>query len=275
MGKMNWSQSVLSRVGGPSLSHCYFTKVEQQNVLRISISRSHLNACKTLLGQLPDNMPLGLRANNIENDSDGCLNWRPGQQEASANCSGSSVTKLAGCFMVFLPNQEFDALMMVEDGFIYHLRDSTWESIKSALLACEDILIKTTKPGSCDLQIRWLDNIAEKPPKLPVSLDQVELVELDQMNKYPNLADSFVSLIQEVEQKTQEYIKPGSEPLQFCVQIELSPCNPPKYEFSARPVLPSSEQITSLKQALAQIASPPVPMVLHINLDFEVQHIAV
>jgi len=267
MGAFDWSKSILCHVGGKALSHCYFTRIDQQNILRMSISRSHINECKATLDSLAG-LPIGIRANNISSEADSCLFWKPGQQETCANGLGNSTSKIAGCFLILLPNQPNNDFRLIEDGFVYNLQDDAWSAVKNALVTGENLTVTSTTPGSCHLQICWTDPITEKPLPASITLDHVEFLEMEQLDRCPQMSEPLVKFIKDIDEKVQGHIKQGPEPMQIRIEMVLSPSEPTRYELLARPSLP--EEAGGLHQALQQISSPTVPFTLHVNLVFDV-----
>jgi hypothetical protein len=84
-----------------------------------------------------------------------CLSWEPGQKDMFGISAPDGAGGLfAGNFILFLPEQQEDGGQVLEDGFLMHLRDSTWERIRKALATGQALSIPSA-PGKSALEIIW------------------------------------------------------------------------------------------------------------------------
>ena len=68
--------------------------------------------------------------------ADACLVWSPGQTSAEAiSVPNGTGTRISGCFIAFVPQQERDVANPFEDGFAAMLTDASWTRVREALFA--------------------------------------------------------------------------------------------------------------------------------------------
>jgi hypothetical protein len=85
----------------------------------------------------------------------GCLVWEPGHLEPTvAAPPGSRRTRLSGCFLALVPDQEEDCSEIVEDGMVVSFTDSSWLAVKGALETQAPITIPSTS-GSLHFTLSW------------------------------------------------------------------------------------------------------------------------
>ncbi len=66
--------------------------------------------------------------------ADAWLVWSPGQRAPSAiTPPGSRGERVGGCFVMFVPGQEKDEALIVEDGFAWMLTEASWTALLRAL----------------------------------------------------------------------------------------------------------------------------------------------
>jgi len=114
------------------------------------------------LGQLPSNVSLSLLT-ELDPVADGCLVWEPGQSGPVAitppNSDGS---RLAGCFMAFVPEQAEDGGQLFEDGFVMMLTDASWMTIRQALETRRAVSVPAAKTG-LSFSMEWVAEDYENP----------------------------------------------------------------------------------------------------------------
>jgi hypothetical protein len=70
----------------------------------------------------------------VDPEANGCLTWRPGQQQPEAiTPPESDGSALCGCFHRFVPEQDADAGQVFEDGFLLMLTADSWHSLREAI----------------------------------------------------------------------------------------------------------------------------------------------
>jgi hypothetical protein len=70
----------------------------------------------------------------VDPEANGCLTWRPGQQQPEAiTPPESDGSALCGCFIGFVPEQDADAGQVFEDGFLLMLTADSWHSLREAI----------------------------------------------------------------------------------------------------------------------------------------------
>jgi hypothetical protein len=105
---------------------------------------------------------------------DACLVWFPGQNGPEAiSAPGSNGTRIAGCFIAFVPQQDHDGANPFEDGLAAMLTDASWARVRQALVAGMPLEI----PGNCALAIEWYDEAVPRVEVPPVSEMQMHLRE--------------------------------------------------------------------------------------------------
>jgi hypothetical protein len=68
-------------------------------------------------------------------EADGALVWSPGQAGPTAIAApGARGERLAAAFVMFVPQQAADALLIVEDGVALTITDATWARLRGALI---------------------------------------------------------------------------------------------------------------------------------------------
>ena len=101
----------------------------------------------------PDVAPAFLT--NFDPFADAYRYWSTARREASSiSLPGSRGRRIAGNFIAFVPEQDDDAILVVEDGYAALLTDQSWADVRSALLKREPFVLRTSKGDS--LEIAWL-----------------------------------------------------------------------------------------------------------------------
>jgi hypothetical protein len=107
------------------------------------------------LAQLPDGVPLALLT-ALDPAANGCLVWVPGQKEPEAIIpTGSDASRVCGCFLAVFADQPANTGKILEDGFAMQLTGESWQALRRALIAGEDLTIPASDGMSCTLT--WRD----------------------------------------------------------------------------------------------------------------------
>lgn len=113
-------------------------------VVRIEPAASELIA-RALPG-LPPTAALALHL-SLDPTADACLVWSPGQTNLEAiTPHGSAGARASGCFVLFVPEQDYDGGNPFEDGFAMMLTDASWARLREALLSGAPLTI----PGAAN-----------------------------------------------------------------------------------------------------------------------------
>jgi hypothetical protein len=96
------------------------------------------------LKEFKPNQPLALLP-ELDPNANACLAWEPKKNVTVANVTpGSDLSRTAGCFIAFVPEQKEDSLRMIEDGFALLLTTGRWKSLREAITSGQDIAVSTT-----------------------------------------------------------------------------------------------------------------------------------
>jgi hypothetical protein len=86
------------------------------------------------LPKLPPDQPMAFLP-GFDLHSDACLAWVPEQNQIMMNLPpGSQQSRVAGCFLLFVPGQQTVTVKIVEDGFAIMLPTADWIRVREALL---------------------------------------------------------------------------------------------------------------------------------------------
>jgi len=136
-----------ARIGGLGI-----TVTQIGRALVIDVPRSAAANIAGGLPRLPMDAVLVFLANPAPY-ADACLVWHPGQHEPTAIAApGAEAQHLAGTFVGFVPQQERDEMMVVEDGFMVLVTDDTWAAVRSALASGEPASFTA---GHTSIEVRW------------------------------------------------------------------------------------------------------------------------
>jgi hypothetical protein len=124
------------------------------NRIVASVAPEAVEDLQTVLSRATVNVPLALPT-DLDPVADGCLVWEPGHLEPTvAAPPGSRRTRLSGCFLALVPDQEEDCSEIVEDGMVVSFTDSSWLAVKGALETQAPITIPSTS-GSLHFTLSW------------------------------------------------------------------------------------------------------------------------
>jgi hypothetical protein len=93
------------------------------------------------LGELPPGAGFALTT-EIDPEADGCMIWQAGQEAPSAIAPpGSRGERLAGCFVLFAPDQPEDGGQLFEDGMAVTLTQASMAALRRALSAGQTLAL--------------------------------------------------------------------------------------------------------------------------------------
>ncbi|MBN2146633.1 MAG: hypothetical protein JW726_04555 [Anaerolineales bacterium] len=138
-----FQQSILNKVGRIFL-HRSTVCLEQDNLIwRIppSVPALLVNS----LASIPPERGLAFLS-GYPDGADSCLAWNPEQKQLIINLpAGSLRQRLAGCFILFVPEQQSTAIQVFEDGFAVMLPTADWLQIRRALLEGQPFRLPSAK----------------------------------------------------------------------------------------------------------------------------------
>jgi hypothetical protein len=112
----------------------------------------------------------------LDPSADSCLVWFPGQTSPEAiSGPGSQGTRISGCFVVFVPQQQADGANVFEDGFAAMLTDASWGALRNALMTGTPITVQGVAGKT--LVIEWVEVAAPRVEIPAVSEMQMQLRE--------------------------------------------------------------------------------------------------
>jgi len=112
--------------------------------------------------QAEPTMPIALLT-DLDSRADGCLVWEPGQSgPAAITPPGSKGSRVAGCFVLFIPEQTADGGQILEDGFAVTLTTPSWAAVRRALVESQTLSIPATGDG-LSLCVEWHDAVYVNP----------------------------------------------------------------------------------------------------------------
>jgi hypothetical protein len=148
--------SVLMRVPRATLPEmCVVSDTEAQRI-ELRVTRGG-QASLRRLAELPGDAVLALLT-GLDPEADACLSWEPGQTGPLGITPPDSETeRIAGCFVMFLPDQPADGGLMLEDGYAMKLTTASWQALRDALMTGRDLDL----PARADMALRltWLDDV--------------------------------------------------------------------------------------------------------------------
>lgn len=96
------------------------------------------------LEKLPPSLPVAFLP-NFDPQADSGLAWIPGQNQTTVNITPASTrARIAGCFMLFIPEQQAVTARVFEDGFALLVPTKTWEDIREAMVNGESLEVTTS-----------------------------------------------------------------------------------------------------------------------------------
>lgn len=145
--------SVLSKAALARVMSARVLQLEGELVLRIA------PGAEKVFRQMSDEAPgvetqgFGLLT-GFEPSADAWLVWQPGQRGPSAiTPPGSRGERVGGCFVMFVPDQETDQSLIVEDGFAWMLTQASWTALLRALR--EGQALALLAEGGKRLRLEW------------------------------------------------------------------------------------------------------------------------
>lgn len=112
-------------------------------VLRLQPEASKILASG--LSQFSPTQPMALLT-NFDPRADACLAWLPEQNQTTMNITPrSTLSRVAGGFITFVPEQQKMAIRMFEDGFIALIPTGTWLRIREAMSSGHNITVPTAE----------------------------------------------------------------------------------------------------------------------------------
>ena len=89
------------------------------------------------LEQIPPSQPVAFLP-NFHPQADSGLAWIPEQNQTAMNTTPTSTrARIAGCFMLFIPEQQAAVTRIFEDGFALLVPTRTWQDIREAMVEGE------------------------------------------------------------------------------------------------------------------------------------------
>jgi Domain of unknown function (DUF3480) len=150
-----FKESLLAKVSHMIASG--FRVHQSNNQIRMSVPRKNCTEWRRSLSDLPANAAFAW-CTGLGPDADGCLVWEPGQRSPAAiSPPGSTGSRIAGCFVMIVPEQTADGGRVFEDGFGVMLTAPSSAAVRRGLLEGHDVSI----PGSADgmsFTIEWRDD---------------------------------------------------------------------------------------------------------------------
>ncbi len=114
------------------------------------------------LETIPPNAVLGLLT-EIDRTANACLYWVPGQGGPTAITAPlSDASRIAGCFLAFVPEQPADGGRILEDGFAMMLTDESWGAVRAAMAAGEAITVPAAGDG-LSFSLEWIEQTYHNP----------------------------------------------------------------------------------------------------------------
>ena len=95
------------------------------------------------LERIPPSQPVAFLP-NLDPQADSGLAWIPEQNQTTMNVTPTSTrARVAGCFMLFIPEQQAADSRVFEDGFALLVPTKTWEDIREAMVTGESMKVST------------------------------------------------------------------------------------------------------------------------------------
>lgn len=132
-----------------------------QKMVTVRLPRAAASVLASL-EQLPANAGLAVMC-GIDYGATGHFVWSPGQPGPEAiqastgpdtTASPASMTRMAGGFVMFVPEQQSDSGQLFEDGFAFMLTDATWSRLRRAMIKGGRASVPAA-PGGMSLTLEW------------------------------------------------------------------------------------------------------------------------
>ena len=109
--------------------------------------------------------------------NDGCMTWLPHKDSSQiVSAENSAGEAIAGCFLLFHKSADFNGASMLEDGFAMNVTATTWQALRSAMAAGQNMAIPGDK-GNMSFQLLCSDKTTdlEKPfPRIHPAVDDTD-----------------------------------------------------------------------------------------------------
>lgn len=257
---LKFGTSILARTPCLSVPEATIVKSNTQYLLALTpVSQKYLKN----LEEWTENAPLAFVFSRFPS-CDACLAWVPEEGFPFAIAGeGSKGERVAGCFLVMVPQQEEDSIVPLEDGYTLLLTTPSWEHLKAGLLSGEDFeitastfsLVVSFLPGP-----QW-DVYRSAPPtpsQSPLQITSIVLLTGDEELKR-NLDIKVLSdYIGEVKLILEAEPVQNSQLFELRIQITLHPEQAPEVTLAVRDELPEvlSPLLERLQKTVENVSSP-------------------
>jgi hypothetical protein len=118
--------------------------------------------CIRKLSGLPTDMPVALLT-SLDPHANACLTWEPAQKgPAAITPPQSDGSRLSGCFLALVPEQDKDGAQIFEDGFVLMLTNLSRKYFTDALLHGKAITFPGQE-GLLSARFEWLEQVYNNP----------------------------------------------------------------------------------------------------------------
>lgn len=250
------------------------------------------------LRQVPDSFPIVLRA-ELDRQANGLLVWQSANDQQAPSAitpPGSDGSRIAGAFIIFIPEQDETEGQVLEDGYVVRLRNEVWQTLRKHMFDGGNIKILADTPGM-NLALEWVVQDYENPvdgktyhsaegwktvqPQNPriemsaipsVKVKHVVLLSTEaefQNSITPQMLSNFAGLIETVVvQFFSRKPRPCPELVEFIVQCKILPQKKVEWMLSAMPE--SEGDKDTLIQLQTELDSLSVPNVTGDAISFQV-----
>ncbi|GMQ79107.1 MAG: hypothetical protein BMS9Abin02_1663 [Anaerolineae bacterium] len=286
--KKTLQKSILSKVHRIKVSGASVTQEKNQIELRISHKAGQF--LHKQLSQFPSDVVIALLT-DLGPRVNGCLVWEPGQSPTAITPPNSDGSRLAGCFVAFIPKQAEDGGQLFEDGFTIMLTNSSWMTIRRAWGTGKAVSLQSKGEGMGFL-LKWVretyhnpvDGLAyysesgwesyspggsqSKKSEGPIDLKEIVLLTSQSELEMRVDAEQLVTYTKAIEEAVDGHFSeieysPGQD---FLIQIEVSPEGTLDLEMAAQPGI-SDEILRGLYDQLLDI---PIPEVKQGPIKFQI-----
>lgn len=222
-----------------------------------------------------------------------CLAWEPGQQQPFAiSIPSVEGEHLAGNFITFLPQQEEDGGIMLEDGFAVFLRDESWQRIRAALVGGEPISLPVASGEKMGLEIIWLPeldpdfvnpleshvpggwamfggNMATSKTVFMKSISLLTIENVLERRVASKPLSAYIKAITEGVESCLKHAKAGSGQ-DLALECEVRPDGGRSFGFSVRPG-EADDELEGLRERLMELPPPPVVGPIRFQLNIQLR----
>jgi hypothetical protein len=257
---LTFETSLLARTPCLSVPEAGIVKSDTQYLLTLTpVSQRRLSA----LADWTDDSVLAFLFSRLPS-CDACLAWVPRERPPFAiSPEGSQGERVAGCFLLMVPQQEADTVSVVEDGYALLLTTPLWEQLRAGLLAGEDFELSA---ASFSLLVNFVPDTswdvyrsaAPAPAKGPLQVTSVVLLTGDaelRRNLDPEVLSGYIS---QVKRALESERVVSSEAFELRVQLTLHPEHAPEVTLAVRDALPEALHplLDRLQKAVENELSP-------------------